>query len=127
MKQEIKTNQAPAALGPYSQGTRGKGEWLFVSGQTPLDPETMALVGEDAATQAHQCVKNVLAILAAAEAGPEHVMRTTVYLKDMNDFAAVNAVYATYFPAPYPARACVQVCRLPKDALVEIDAIALLP
>ncbi|MCL2694696.1 MAG: RidA family protein [Clostridiales bacterium] len=125
MKSEIKTSQAPQALGPYSQGTRGSGEWLFVSGQTPLDPETMVLVGVDAAAQAHQCLKNVMAILAASGAGPEHVTRTTVYLKDMDDFAAVNAVYATYFPAPYPARACVQVCRLPKDALVEIDAIAL--
>jgi len=123
MKQEIKTTLAPAALGPYSQATR-MGSWLFVSGQTPLDPETMVVVGETAAEQAHRCLQNLLAIVAAAGLGPESVMKTTVYLKDMNDFAAVNAVYAEYFAQPYPARACVQVARLPKDALVEIDAIA---
>ena len=126
MKQPISTPNAPAAIGPYCQGMRGSGEWIFVSGQTPLDPETMMLVGEDAATQTHQCLKNVLAILKAAGAGTEQVMKTTVYLKDMMDFTAVNQVYAAYFPEPFPARVCVEVSRLPKDALVEIDAIALL-
>ena len=125
MKQSIATKNAPAAIGPYSQGLRGAGEWVFVSGQTPLDPETMLLVGTDAGTQAHQCLKNLLAILAAADIPPEQVMKTTVYLKNMDDFATVNQVYASYFAAPYPTRSCVEVAGLPKDALVEIDAIAL--
>ena len=98
--------------------------WVWTSGQVALDPATGDMVGSDAAAQADRALANVKAILLAAGAGLDAVVRATVYLTDMDDFSAVNAVYARYFPADYPARACVQVSRLPLGALVEIDAVA---
>jgi 2-iminobutanoate/2-iminopropanoate deaminase len=119
----IRTGEAPSAKGPYSQGVAMDG-WLWTSGQVALDPATGNMVGADAAAQADQALANIKAILHAAGTGLDFVVRATVYLTDMDDFAAVNAVYARYFPADYPARACVQVSRLPLGALVEIDAVA---
>lgn len=119
----IRTGEAPAAKGPYSQGVAMDG-WVWTSGQVALDPATGDMVGSDAAAQADRALANVKAILQAAGAGLDAVVRATVYLTDMDDFSAVNAVYARYFPADYPARACVQVSRLPLGALVEIDAVA---
>lgn len=126
MKTVVNTSAAPAAIGPYSQAVSANG-LLFVSGQIPVDPQTGAFVGETAAEQAEQCLKNLSAILMAGGADASCVIRTTVFLADMNDFAAVNAVYGKFFSAPYPARACVEVTRLPKDVKVEIDCIALVP
>lgn len=119
----VKTDQAPAAVGPYSQGVVIDG-WVWTAGQVALDPATSKLVGSDAATQADQALRNVRAILEAAGSGLDRVVRATVYLTSMDDFAAVNEVYARYFSEPFPARACVEVSRLPVGALVEIDAIA---
>lgn len=119
----VKTDQAPAAVGPYSQGVVIDG-WVWTAGQIALDPETGEMVGSDAATQADRALRNVKAILEAAGSGLDRVVRATVYLDDMDDFAAVNEVYAGYFGESPPARACVEVSRLPLGALVEIDAIA---
>ncbi len=123
MRQAVSTPSAPAAIGPYSQAIRA-GSLLFVSGQIPIDPGTGSLVDGDVAAQTHRVFQNISEILKAAGATLDHVVRTTVYLADMNDFGAMNAVYATYFSAPAPARATVQAARLPKDARVEIDVIA---
>jgi 2-iminobutanoate/2-iminopropanoate deaminase len=123
MRQAVTTEAAPSAIGPYSQAIRA-GSLLFVSGQVPIDPATGALVDGDIAAQTRQVLQNVGAILEAAGASFDHVVRTTVFLTDMNDFAAMNEVYATCFTSPAPARATVQVSRLPKDARVEIDVIA---
>jgi 2-iminobutanoate/2-iminopropanoate deaminase len=121
----ISTPGAPQAIGPYSQAIKA-GLFLFVSGQIPLDPETGQMVGGDLAAQTHRVFKNLQAILEAAGTSLDRVVRTTVYLADMNDFAAMNEVYATYVSSPPPARATIQAARLPKDARVEIDVIALL-
>ena len=118
----ITSRGAPAAIGPYSQAIRA-GEFLFVSGQVPLDPATGELLEGDVAAQTHRVLQSLEAIVRAAGATLDDVVRTTVYLADMNDFVAMNRVYATFFAAPAPARAAVQVARLPKDAQVEIDAI----
>jgi 2-iminobutanoate/2-iminopropanoate deaminase len=123
VRQAVATTSAPAAIGPYSQAVRA-GSLLFVSGQVPIDPATGSVVEGDIATQTRRVLQNVGAILEAAGASFDHVVRTTVFLTDMNDFAAMNAVYATCFASPAPARATVQVSRLPKDARVEIDVIA---
>ena len=123
MRQAISTEAAPKAIGPYSQAIRA-GSLLFVSGQIPLDPATGAMVDGDVAAQTHRVFANLKAILEAAGASLENVVRSTVYLADMNDFAVVNGVYGTYFSSPAPARATVQAARLPKDARVEIDVIA---
>ena len=123
MRQAVSTSSAPAAIGPYSQAIRA-GSLLFVSGQIPLDPETNTLVEGDIAVQTHRVFRNLAGILDAAGSSLDRVVRTTVYLADMNDFAAMNDVYATYFASPAPARATVQAARLPKDARVEIDVIA---
>jgi 2-iminobutanoate/2-iminopropanoate deaminase len=123
VRQAVFTPSAPQAIGPYSQGIRA-GSLLFVSGQVPIDPATGNIVDGDIAAQTHRVFQNIGAILQAGGASFDHVVRTTVFLADMNDFAAMNAVYATYFTAPAPARATVQVSRLPKDARVEIDVIA---
>ena len=125
MRQAVSTPSAPAAIGPYSQGIRA-GSLLFVSGQVPIDPATGNIVEGDIAAQTHRVLRNIREILEAGGATLGHVVRTTVFLADMNDFAAMNAVYATYFDAPAPARATVQVSRLPKDARVEIDVIAVI-
>jgi 2-iminobutanoate/2-iminopropanoate deaminase len=123
MRQAISTAAAPTAIGPYSQAIRA-GSLLFLSGQIPFDPKTGEIVQGDIATQTHRVLQNLGAILEAAGASFDHVVRTTVYLADMNDFAAMNEVYGTYFSSPAPARATVQAARLPKDARVEIDVIA---
>ena len=123
MRQAVSTASAPQAIGPYSQAVRA-GALLFVSGQVPLDPSTGQLVDGDIAAQTHRVFQNIGEILAAGGVSFDHVVRTTVFLADMNDFAAMNEVYATYFTSPAPARATVQVSRLPKDARIEIDVIA---
>ncbi len=123
MRQAISSEAAPRAIGPYSQAIRA-GSLLFVSGQIPLDPATDAMVDGDISAQTHRVFANLRAILEAAGASFDHVVRTTVYLADMNDFPVVNQIYGTYFSSPAPARATVQAARLPKDARVEIDLIA---
>jgi 2-iminobutanoate/2-iminopropanoate deaminase len=123
MRQAVSSSSAPRAIGPYSQAIRA-GSLLFLSGQIPIDPATGELVSGDIAAQTHRVLKNLGAILEAAGASFEQVVRTTVYLADMNDFAAMNEVYGTYFSSPAPARATVQAARLPRDARVEIDVIA---
>jgi len=125
MRNAISTKAAPQAIGPYSQGIRA-GNMLFVSGQGHLDPDTGALVTGDVATETRRVMDNVGAILKAAGASFDHVVRTTVYLADMADFAAMNAVYGEYFSAPAPARTTIQAARLPRDMRVEIDVIAVL-
>ena len=119
----IETDQAPGAIGPYSQAIK-TGSLLFCSGQIPIDPATGDFLNADAATAAEQVIKNVTAVLAAGGATLADVVKTTVFLVNMDDFAAVNAVYARHFGESKPARACVEVSKLPKGALVEMDAIA---
>ena len=125
MKTVISTDAAPAAVGPYSQAIRA-GDTLYTSGQIALDAQTGAMVGATAAEQAETVMQNLAAVLKAGGATFDDVVRCTIYLIDLEQFAAVNAVYAKYMPTPPPARACVEVSRLPKDALVEIDAVAYL-
>ncbi|HET9263476.1 MAG TPA: RidA family protein [Vicinamibacterales bacterium] len=125
MREAVSSSSAPEAIGPYSQAIRA-GSLLFLSGQIPLDPATGEMVQGDIAAQTHRVLQNLSAILKAAGASFDNVVRTTVYLADMNDFPAMNAVYGTYFSSPAPARATVQAARLPKDARVEIDLIAAL-
>ena len=122
-KEVIHTNQAPAAIGPYVQATR-LGELVFTSGQIPLDPATMTLVTGSIEVQTEQVMKNLLAVLEAAGATATTVVKTTCFLKNMEDFTAFNAVYAKYLGEAAPARSCVEVARLPKDVLVEVEAIA---
>lgn len=122
MPQAVSTQAAPAAIGPYSQAIRA-GDFLFVSGQIPVDPTTGGLVDGDVRAQSRRVLENLGAIIAAAGASFDRVVKTTVYLVDMNDFAAMNEEYAKFFGTPAPARATVQVGRLPKDVRVEIDAI----
>lgn len=122
----VHTDGAPAAIGPYSQAVRSAG-FLFTAGQIGLDPETGELVGTDVESQARRVFANLAAVLAAAGAGFADVVRTTVYLADMADFAAVNAIYAEHFVTPYPARSTVAAAGLPMGARVEIDVIARLP
>ena len=123
MHQAISSPNAPTAIGPYSPAIRA-GQLLFVSGQVAIDPATGNMIDGDIAAQTRRVLDNVGALLHAAGRSFAHVVRTTVFLADMNDFAAVNDVYRHYFSEPYPARATVQVARLPKDARVEIDVIA---
>ena len=123
MNTAISTSNAPAAIGPYSQGIQA-GSTLFVSGQLPIDPATGAFAGQDIASQTRQSLTNIKNILAAAGASMNDVVKTTVMLKNIGDFAAMNAVYAEFFTEPFPARAAYQVAALPKDALVEIECIA---
>lgn len=123
MKEAVSSPDAPKAIGPYSQAVRA-GQLLFVSGQVPLDPATGQIVAGDIETQTRRVFDNLAAVLKAGGRSFADVVRTTVFLADMNDFTAVNDVYRTYFSTPYPARATVQVARLPKDARVEIDLIA---
>ncbi len=121
----IATDQAPAAIGPYAQAVR-VGEFLFTSGQIPLDPVTMTVVGDDVATQTRQVLHNLAAVVRAAGGDLSDVIKTTVFLKDMNDFQAMNEVYATFFPGEPPARSTVEVARLPKDVRVEIECVAVI-
>jgi 2-iminobutanoate/2-iminopropanoate deaminase len=125
MRDPVSTPEAPAAIGPYSQAIRAGG-FLFVSGQIPLDPATGALVGGGIADQTRQVCRNLGAILQAAGLSFDRVVKTTVYLQDMSEFAAMNEVYASFFLAPAPARATIQAAGLPRDVRVEIDLIAVL-
>ena len=124
MREVISTKDAPQAIGPYSQAIKANG-FVFVSGQIPTDPATQQLIQGDAAAQTERVLKNLAAILKAAGSGLEKVVRSTVYLKNMGDFAAMNEVYGRHFTSAPPARATVEAARLPKDVLVEIDVIAL--
>jgi 2-iminobutanoate/2-iminopropanoate deaminase len=119
----VEAQGAPTPVGPYSQGVVLNG-WIWTSGQVALDPSTGKIVGQDAAAQADRALQNVKAILEAGGSSLEQVVRATVYLTNMDDFARVNAVYAKYFPTAFPARVCVEVSRLPLGALVEIDVTA---
>lgn len=122
----VSTAQAPAAIGPYAQGVVAQ-NFLFISGQIPLDPQTGEMVDGGIEDQTHRVIQNLRAVARAAGADLEHVVKTTIYLADMHDFPAVNQVYAEYFQSSLPARATVQVAALPRDAAVEIEAVVLLP
>ncbi|MBT8333203.1 MAG: RidA family protein [Deltaproteobacteria bacterium] len=124
-KKIISTKMAPGAIGPYSQAVR-VGEMLYVSGQIPLDPETMEIVGDGIAEQTKQVMDNLMQILTASGADAKSVVKTTCFLSDMSNFASFNEVYGGYFKKDAPARACVEVSRLPKDVLVEVEAVAFL-
>lgn len=125
MRQLVTSPDAPRAMGAYSPAIKA-GNLLFVSGQIPIDPATGALVDGNISTQTEQVMRNLGALLRAAGAGFEHVVRTTVFLADMSEFAAMNEVYSRYVTDPPPARATVQVARLPRDVRIEVDAIAVL-
>ncbi len=125
MKHSFSSDNAPKAIGPYSQAVR-VGDLLFLSGQVPLDPATSQMIEGDISAQTRRVMDNLGAVLKSAGLSFAQVARTTIFLTDMNDFAKVNEVYGSYFTEPFPARATVQVARLPKDARVEIDAIAFL-
>jgi 2-iminobutanoate/2-iminopropanoate deaminase len=125
MRQVVSAPDAPKAMGAYSPAIKA-GNLLFVSGQIPIDPSTGNLIQGDIAAQAEQVMRNLTALLRAAGVGFDHVVRTTVYLADMNDFAGMNEVYSRYIVDPPPARATVQVARLPRDVKIEVDAIAVL-
>jgi len=126
MREVISTPDAPKAIGPYSQAIRANG-LVFISGQVAIDPATQQVIDGDVTAQTERVMKNLAAILSAAGSSVEQVLRCTVFLKSMNDFAAMNAVYGKYFSSGPPARSTVEVSRLPKDVLVEIDVIALTP
>lgn len=125
-RQVISTTDAPAAIGPYSQAIRA-GNMLFVSGQIPLNPQTGEMVGTTAAEQARQVLNNLKAVLQAAGTSLDNVVKTTIFLTDLTQFAEVNAVYAEFFPQNPPARSTIQVSALPRGAQVEIEAIAIIP
>jgi 2-iminobutanoate/2-iminopropanoate deaminase len=125
MKKEIKTGQAPQAIGPYSQGIAANG-FVFCSGQIPLVPETGLVIEGGIEEQTRRVLQNLSAVLQAAGSSLDQAVKCTVFLQDMNDFAAMNKVYAEFFKSPAPARAAVQVARLPKDVKVEIEAVAIL-
>ena len=124
MRKAVQTDKAPAAIGPYSQAIE-HGNMVFTSGQIPLDPKSAAVVGSDIKTQTEQVLKNLEAVLIAAGTGFDQVVKTTCFLDDMKDFADFNEVYQQYFAGTAPARSCVAVDRLPKDVLVEIEAVAI--
>lgn len=119
---EIKTNNAPSAIGPYSQGII-IGDFVFTSGQIPVNPETND-IPKGVEAQAHQAFSNLKGVLEAAGSSIGNIIKTTVFIKNMEDFSKINEIYAGYFKEPYPARSCVEVARLPKDVLIEIEAIA---
>lgn len=123
MNQAVATKNAPAAIGPYSQGVKA-GKTIYVSGQIPIDPGTGEFAGQDIETQTRQSLTNIKNILKEAGADMSDVVKTTVLLNDIADFAAMNKVYAEFFTEPYPARAAFQVAAIPKGALVEIEAVA---
>ncbi len=124
MREIISTKDAPQAIGPYSQAVKANG-FIFVSGQVAIDPANQQVITGDVATQTDRVLRNLSEILEAAGSGLGKVVRATVFLKNMNDFTAMNAVYGKYFSSAPPARSTVEVARLPKDVLVEIDVIAL--
>lgn len=123
MNHQVNTSNAPAAIGPYSQAIQA-GNTIYISGQLPIDPATGAFAGEDIKSQTRQSLTNIRSILTEAGVDMSAVVKTTVLLANMGDFGAMNEVYAEFFSAPYPARAAFQVARLPKDALVEIECVA---
>ncbi len=123
MKEIISTKEAPAAIGPYSQAVKS-GKLIFTSGQIAIDPATNTLIEGGIEEQTRRVLDNLKAILSARGANMYQVVKTVVFLKDMNDFAKVNEIYAEYFTGDYPARSCVEVARLPKDVLIEIEAVA---
>jgi 2-iminobutanoate/2-iminopropanoate deaminase len=123
MKNPVNTERGPKPIGPYSQAIKANG-FVYLSGQVALDPKTGEMVGSDIRQQTERVFENIKGILEASGANLHHVVKTTVFLKDMNDFSAMNEVYARYFTSAPPARSTVQVSRLPKDALVEIEVIA---
>lgn len=125
-KEQIKTDTAPAAIGPYAQAVK-TGAFIYTSGQIAIDPATGEIVTGGIEAQTVRVMENLIAVLNAAGVGLKDVVKTTVFIKDMNDFAKINEVYAQYFEAPYPARSCVEAARLPKDVLVEIEAVAVCP
>jgi len=125
MKDIVLTDKGPKPIGPYSQAVKSNG-FLFASGQVALDPRNNEFIGGDIRQQTERAMENIKAVVEAAGSNLHHVVKTTVFLKDMNDFAAMNEAYGKYFTAAPPARSTVQVARLPKDALVEIEAIATL-
>lgn len=126
MRQVITTDKAPAAIGPYSQGIVAGGTFVFTAGQLPMYPSSGGIVGENIGEQTHQALKNLKAVLEAAGSSLQQVVKTTVFLQNMDDFTEMNAVYAQYFGDIPPARSAVQVARVPKGALVEIEAVALI-
>ncbi len=123
MKTIISTPKAPAAIGPYSQAVLVNG-MLFTSGVIPIDPETNTLVEGDVTVQARQAIGNLKNLIEASGSSMDKVVKTTVFIKDMNDFGKINDIYKDFFTSDFPARSCVEVARLPKDALIEIEAIA---
>ncbi len=124
MREVIATDQAPKAIGPYSQAIRANG-FVFLSGQIPIDPTTQQMLGGTVQEQTERVLQNIRGVLTACGSGLEKVVKTTVFLKDMNDFVAMNEVYGRHFVTAPPARSTVQAARLPKDALVEIEVVAL--
>jgi len=124
MRNVISTDKAPKAIGPYSQGIAVSGSLLFTAGQIPADPDTGEIQGGEIREQATRALKNLQAVVEAGGSSMEQVVKTTVYLKDMNDFAAMNEVYAGFFGGNPPARSAFEVVRLPKDVLIEIECIA---
>jgi len=124
-KELMATDKAPAAIGPYSQAVKA-GDFIFVSGQIPIDPETGELVGDNIKDQTRQSLENIKNILEAAGSSLERIVKTVVFIKDMNDFGEMNEVYGSYLQQSLPARACVQVAKLPMDVRVEIEAIGLI-
>ncbi|ATW28024.1 RidA family protein [Candidatus Formimonas warabiya] len=123
-KEAVSTSKAPKAIGPYSQAIL-TGNHIYTSGQIPIDPATGNIAGTDIETQGRQVLENLKNILEASGSGLGKVIKTVVFIKDLNDFALINEIYAAYFSEPYPARSCVEVSRLPKDVLVEIEAVAI--
>ena len=124
MKTIISTPKAPAAIGPYSQAVLVNG-MLFTSGVIPIDPETNTLVEGDVTVQARQAIGNLKNLIDASGSSMDRVVKTTVFIKDMNDFGKINDIYKDFFTSDFPARSCVEVARLPKDVLIEIEAIAI--
>ncbi len=122
-KKQISTDLAPSAIGPYSQAIEIDG-FLFASGQIPITPETGNIESDDISEQTHRVMKNIKAVLAECGVGFDAVVKTTVFLTDLNDFAAVNKIYGEYFTEPYPARSCIQVAALPKGAKIEAEIVA---
>jgi len=124
MKSEISTEKAPKAIGPYSQGI-DTGDFIFTSGQIPINPETGKIESKKIAEQTIQVLENLKNVIISSGSDMSKIVKTTLFIKDMDDFPVINEIYSEYFKKPYPARSCVEVSRLPKDALIEIEAISI--